>query len=109
MRIKNSALAVFFSLIHNTALAATVSDVYRDADSAGSGTIIFWVVVFAGGWILSKLFKSGDSTSWGAFIIILFAAGLLIYGAGSILLEVGSKSPLLAILLIAFYAYMIKK
>ncbi len=106
--MKQWLLCATLTLFNNIALARpAMSDVYDS--STDSSSLFIYIGLFAVAWILKSIFKVGDTASWGAFILMAIAAGLIIFGVGSTLIGLWKKYPLLAVLIVVFYWWVLKK
>ncbi|SFE16403.1 hypothetical protein [Succiniclasticum ruminis] len=110
--MKSWFLCVVLFLINNVALARpAMSDVY---DSSGDvfSYIAFFAFLYVAGWIIKKITGIKDDSNtigYGLLALIVIVGIVIVYGFGTAFIGVAKKYPLLAIAVVAFYWWALKK
>ncbi len=110
--MKSWFLCVVLSLLNNVALARpAMSDVY---DSSGDiySYIAFFGFLYVAGLIIKKVTGVKDDSNtmgYGLLALIAIIGIVIVYGLGTAFIGVANKYPLLAIAIVAFYWWVLKK
>ncbi len=113
--MKTWIFCIALSFLNNIAFATpSIRDAYEDVGTGGfSSTLLFWAFFFVVGWIIQRITKTGTIGENAGFAFVLITMSLVgiafLYGMGRGLIVIAKDYPLLAILIVAFYAYTWKK